>query len=236
MNKIKNRTLVDSFNNAFNGIFHTIKSESNMRYHIIIAMVVLFYSLFSDLTKIELVVILITISLVIICELFNTALEVLVNVMIKVYHPKAKIIKDVGAGAVLLSAFNAMIVGYFIFFDRVSSGLASVIERIRLYPVNIIGLALVINIISVLVIKTFFKKGTPFRGGMPSGHAAVAFSITTGIAVWIQNVNIVILCLVLCFLVVQSRVEAKIHSVYEVFTGAVLGFLFTLFIFHVLHL
>ena len=63
-----------------------------------------------------------TIALVIICELFNTAVEGIVDVIVDVYHPKAKIIKDVAAGAVLVSAFVSMLVGYFIFFDKLSLG------------------------------------------------------------------------------------------------------------------
>ena len=77
------------------------------------------------------------------------------------------------------------------------------------------------------------KKGTPFKGGMPSGHAAVAFSITTAISLWTDNARIAVLCLIISLLVVQSRLQAKIHSLFELSAGAVLGFLVTALMFQI---
>jgi Diacylglycerol kinase len=228
---MKNKNLIESFNNAIQGIIHTIKSERNMKIHISAAILVLLLSLFYDLTRTEFLIICLTITLVIICELFNTAIEVLVDTIIDIYHPKAKIVKDAAAGAVMAAAFLSLIVAYFIFYDRVSSTLAIGIVRIKQTPMHISIIALVLTSIFVLVLKAFSRKGTPLKGGMPSGHAAIAFSATTAIALWTENVNITILALLVTLLVIQSRLEAKIHNMLELLAGAVLGFSLTLLLF-----
>lgn len=228
---MKNRNIVQSFNNAINGIIYTIRTERNMKFHIFAAVAILLLSLFFKLSRIEFLIVCMTISLVIICELFNTAVEVIVDIIVDVYHPKARIVKDVAAGAVLLSAFLSLIVAYFIFFDRVSNEIETGMNRIKQSPMHITIIALIITLVLVLVVKAFFKKGTPFHGGMPSGHAAVGFSITTAILLWTGNVKIAALCLVVSLLMIQSRHEAKIHTFWELAAGAVLGFFVTLLLF-----
>lgn len=232
---MKNKNLIESFNNAINGVIYTIKAERNMKIHISAAALILLLSLFYDLTRTELLLVCLTIVMVLICELFNTAMEVLVDTIIEIYHPKAKIIKDTAAGAVLISAFFSLIVGYFIFFDRVSTSLEIGIIRIKQAPMHLAIIALLITIIFVLVLKAFTKKGTPLSGGMPSGHSAIAFSVTTAIALWTENVSITMLVLLVTFLVVQSRLEAKIHSILELLAGALLGFSLTLLLFRIFY-
>ncbi len=232
---MKNKNLLESFNNAINGIISSIKSERNMKIHITAAALTLFLSLFYDLTRNEFLLVGMTIVLVLICELFNTAIEVLVDTIIEIYHPKAKIIKDTAAGAVLVSAFFSLVVAYFIFYGRVSTSLAIGIVRIKQAPMHIAIIALIITIIFVLALKAFSKKGTPLSGGMPSGHSAIAFSITTAIALWTENVSVTLLVLLVSILVIQSRLEAKIHSVLELLAGAVLGFSVTLLLFRIFY-
>ncbi|HEX2947299.1 MAG TPA: diacylglycerol kinase [Clostridia bacterium] len=228
---MKNRTLLDSFNNALNGIFSTVRSERNMKIHLTAALLVLVLSMFYDLTRIEFVIICITIAIVIICELFNTAIEVIIDTLIGIYHPKARVVKDTAAGAVFVAALLSIIVGYFIFFDRVSTSLETGIIRIRQTPMHITVIALLLTLTAVLLIKTFLGKGTPFSGGMPSGHSAIAFSATTAVALYTNNANITILFLIVSLLVVQSRLEGKIHTVIELAAGAIIGFTVTLLLF-----
>ncbi|TYQ15521.1 UNVERIFIED_CONTAM: diacylglycerol kinase (ATP) [Acetivibrio alkalicellulosi] len=228
---MKNQNLFDSFNNAIKGIIYVIKTERNMKIHVVVSILVFLMSLFLDLTKTELIVICFTVGMVITAELFNTAIEVIVDLITTGYHPKIKIIKDVSAGAVLVVSFIAMVIGYFIFFERVSTGLEKGIERIRQYPMHLSIIAIIITVIMVLVLKAFSPNYNPLRGGMPSGHAAIASAITTAAALWSMNTKITILCIILMLLVIQSRIEAKIHSFMEVFVGTVLGFMITLFLF-----
>ncbi|HEY8349343.1 MAG TPA: diacylglycerol kinase [Clostridiales bacterium] len=231
---MKNKSLIDSFNNAINGIISTIKSERNMKIHIIAAALVLVLSLFYDLTRIEFIIVCMTITIVIICELFNTAIEVLIDTLIGIYHPRAKTVKDTAAGAVLVSALLSLAVAYFIFFDRVSTSLESGITRIKQAPMHLTVIALVLTMAAVLVLKLVFKRGTPFSGGMPSGHSAIAFSAATAAALYTNNAAITILFIIVALLVVQSRLEGKIHNILELMAGAVIGFLVTLLLFQVL--
>ena len=227
---MKNRSLIESFNNAINGIISTFRSERNMKIHIAAGVLVLGLSLFYDLTRLEFIIVCITIALVIICELFNTAIEILIDTLIGIYHPRAKAVKDTAAGAVLVSALLSVIVAYFIFFDRVSTSLASGIERIRHAPMHLTVIAIVLTMAAVLVLKAVFK-GTPLSGGMPSGHSAIAFSAATAVALYTNNPSVTILFVIVALLVVQSRLEGKIHNIFELLTGAVIGFLVTLLLF-----
>ena len=233
---MKNRNLIDSFNNAANGIIYAVRNERNIKIHIVAAIVVLILSLFYELTRVEFLIVCITIGFVITCELFNTAIEVIVDIIVPVYHPKAKIVKDVAAGAVLVSAFVSLMVGYFIFFDRISTGLETGIIRIRQIPMHITVICLMLTLIAVLIFKAFFGRGTPFHGGMPSGHSALAFSISTAITLWTTNIKVSILCFLLALMVLQSRLEGKIHNRLELAAGAVLGSLISLLMFQFFYL
>lgn len=229
----KNKTIIKSFNNAVQGLFYTIKSERNMKIHITAAAGILILSLFYSLTRAEFVIICLTVALVLICELFNTAFEVLVDLITDRYHPKAKAVKDVAAGAVFISALASLVTAYFIFFDRVSTDLHTVIVRLQSSPVHTTVIALATTVLLVLILKLVLKRGTPFSGGMPSGHSAVAFSITTAIALWTKNAAVTFLCLIISLLLVQSRLEGKIHNIIELIAGAAIGFLTTLLVFQI---
>lgn len=232
---MKNRKLVDSFNNAINGIISAIRSERNMKIHLTAAALVLFLSLFYDLTRVEFLIVSTAIAVVIICELFNTAIEVVIDTLIGIYHPKAKVVKDTAAGAVFIAAVLSILVGYFIFFDRVSTSLEIGIIRIKQTPTHLTVIAIILTMLVVLLLKAFSKTGTPFSGGMPSGHSAIAFSATTAVALWTNNVNITILFLIVSLLVVQSRLEGKIHTAIELLVGAVIGFSVTLLLFQIFY-
>ena len=225
MGLMKSRNIIDSFNYAIKGIIHAVKSERNMKIHIAFGIAVFLLSLFFDLTKTEFMIICLTVAMVLISEMFNTAIEVVVDLIEEKYNLKAKIIKDVSAGAVFI--------GYFIFFERVSTGLEMGIERIKQYPMHVIVIILAITVLVVVVLKAFSRKGTPLRGGMPSGHAAIASALSTAVALWSVDIKITVLCVVLSSLVIQSRLEAKIHSFLEVFFGAVIGFVITLLLFRI---
>jgi diacylglycerol kinase (ATP) len=83
--------------------------------------------------------------------------------------------------------------------------------------------ALAVVIILVIIIKVFFGKGEPLQGGMPSGHAAVSFSIWTAAWFLTGSVPILILTLLLAVMVSWSRWSSGIHRPLEVFAGAALG-------------
>lgn len=228
---MKIRGLVDSFNYAIEGIIYAVRTQRNMKIHMVATLCVLSACFFYDLTKMELLIITITVSMVIEAELINTAVEAAVDATTNYYHPLAKIAKNVAAGAVLVTAINALIVGYIIFWDRLSEITFSTIDKIKNSDPYLIFLVLIFVSITTLIVKAIFGEGTPLKGGMPSGHSAIAFSIATTIALITEEPISVMLSYLLALIVAQSRVDSEVHSVLEVIVGAIFGTLLTVAIF-----
>nr|WP_283809152.1 diacylglycerol kinase [Tumebacillus amylolyticus] len=107
-----------SFSYAIEGMMHTLNTQRNMRIHFVVAFFAMLLALFLDLSKLELILLFFSIVLVVAAELFNTAIEAVVDLVTHDYHPLAKIAKDVAAAAVLLTAVHAVIVGFFVFSDK----------------------------------------------------------------------------------------------------------------------
>ena len=115
---MRSRSLLWSFNYAIEGIVYALRTQRNMRLHVDAAMLVARRRACSSAsTRLEFVAMVFAISLVFVTELLNTAIEAAVDVATERYDPLAKIAKDVAAGAVLVAAINALIVGYLVFFE-----------------------------------------------------------------------------------------------------------------------
>lgn len=231
---MKVRKLIDSFNYAIDGIFYSIKTQRNMKIHILMGGLVIIASMFFDISKDELALVLFSISLVIITEMINTSIEVTIDLITKDYHPLAKIAKNVAAGGVLLSALNSVIVGYVVFYDEFIPIAERLFFKIRKTSLHISFLSFLIVAISVIIIKLRKGIGTPLKGGMPSGHAAIAFSLMTSIVFIANDIFVILLGLLLAILVAQSRIEGKIHTWLQVVMGAILGIGITLLMFFLL--
>ncbi len=232
---MKTKEIIDSFNYAIEGILYVLRGQRNMRIHFAAALIVLMLSLFTSISRFELLVLFLTISLVIVMEMVNTAVETVVDLYTDQYNPLARIAKNVAAGAVLVAAINAIGVGYFIFIDELSPLSLDLFLRIRQVPVHLTFILLVIMLLVVVTVKAFTGSLDRhfLQGGMPSGHAAIAFSITTMVAFFSQNALISSLVLLLALLVSQSRIEARIHSLLEVILGAIMGVLITVLFFQI---
>ncbi len=115
---MKNKNLIESFKNAFQGIVYTFAKERNMKIHLAVAAFVFLLALWLGVSRTELMILCLTIALVICCELINTAMEVMVDIIVDVFHPRAKIIKDVSAGAVFVSAFFSIVIGGIILGEK----------------------------------------------------------------------------------------------------------------------
>ncbi len=230
---MKIRKLVDSFNYAIEGIIYSVRTQRNMRIHMAAALLVLMACFFYDLSKTELLILAITITMVLTAELINTAVESAIDATTNYYHPLAKIAKNTAAGAVLITAANAVIVGYIIFWDKLTEISFSVITRIKQSNPYMMFIVLVIVSMTTIIVKAIYGEGTPLRGGMPSGHSALAFSIATTIALITEEPLSIMLSYLLAFIVAQSRVDSEVHSILEVIMGAIFGTLLTLFIFRI---
>mgnify|MGYP000867192256 CR=1 FL=1 len=227
---LKRRTILDSFNNAIDGVTYTLKTQRNMRIHFAAAVAILVAALFFKLSKVEVLVLFITISLVLIAELINTSIETVVDLVTQEFHPLARRAKHLAAGAVLVAALNAVIVGYLLFFDRISEAVPLVYQRVIALPPYLTFVALIMVILFVIIGKVRTGSNS-LRGGMPSGHTAIAFSIATAVFFLSQNGLVITLTLLLSLLTAESRWEAGIHSVREIVTGALIGILLTVAVF-----
>jgi diacylglycerol kinase (ATP) len=230
-------SILESFNYAFEGVIHVLRTQRNMRIHFVVAVVVLIAGLISDVNRLELIALLLAIAFVLIAEMINTAIEAAIDVATTAFDPMAKLAKDIAAGAVLIATMNAVAVGYLVFSGQVRGRSTSLIERLRDAPTQLTLISLVITVIVVLATKAWTGRGTPLRGGLPSGHAAVAFAgwmAATYVLAGSEHVFLIsTLTFIMALLVAQTRVESGIHSALEVAYGGVLGALVTLVLFQV---
>ena len=131
MKKTKTRQgIIKAFNAAIEGIIYTFKFERNMKIHYFLAVVVLTASLFLGLDRFEMILLVFAISLVVIAEMFNTAIEKTIDMITDEYHVLAKIAKDVAAGGVLIAALNSAVVGYLLFYNKLTELSDSVLKTI----------------------------------------------------------------------------------------------------------
>ena len=104
---------------AFNGIKKAFQTERNLRFHFLVAIIVTFLGIILSLSIFEWVGILFCICLVICAELFNTAIEKLVDLVSPQFNKKAGLVKDISAGAVLFTAIISIIIGLIIFLPKI---------------------------------------------------------------------------------------------------------------------
>jgi len=228
---MKIKKTLESFNNAINGIIDTVRTERNMKIHLIVALCILIASFFFDITRYEFLILAVTITMVIAAELINTAIEATIDMTTNYYHPLAKISKNAAAGAVLITAINALLVGYIIFWDKLSNFSFDFIKKVKNSEPYTMFIVLVIVCIATIIAKAIFGEGTPLKGGMPSGHSALGFSIATAISLITEEPICILLSFLLAFITAQSRVDSEVHSILEVVVGAIFGIVLTLFIF-----
>ena len=212
-----------SFNHAFAGIMWAVRTQPNMRTHLVIALLVLLASLVLRIDRYYVVELVIIIAVVLALELLNTAVEAIVDLLVLTDHPLAKTAKDAAAGAVLIASIAAVVAGYLVFYKGIINGGQTVYEAVANVPSNIAFIVLAVVAIATVFAKAWAGRGSALQGGAISGHTALAFAAATLLAFFYQRPLAALLAYFVAFLVAQSRVEAKIHSTGEVLTGGVLG-------------
>ena len=156
--RTKNRNFLDSWKNAINGIIYATTTQGNIKKQLLIAVAVVIISLFFDLSKAEFLVFMFTIILIIFAEMVNTAIETVVDLYTDLYHPKAKIAKDVAAGGVVITAINAVIVAYFLFFDKISNIGLQFLKNIAESPIHLAFSTIIITVIGILTLIAIATK------------------------------------------------------------------------------
>ena len=230
-------SLLESFNFALEGIIHVLRTQRNMRIHFVAAAAVLVAAVAIGVSRIELIALLLAIAFVLIAEMINTAIEGAVDVSTTSFDPNAKLAKDIAAGSVLIATVNAIAIGYLVFSRAVEERSSRLLTRLADAPARLTLIALVLTIILVLGAKAYTGRGTPLRGGLPSGHAAVAFGGWMAVTQVVGDSQhwflITSLTFLMAVLVAQTRIESGVHSFLEVVYGGVLGALAVLVIFQV---
>ncbi|MGL5123561.1 MAG: diacylglycerol kinase [Fusobacteriaceae bacterium] len=219
----KEHDIIQGFNYAIDGIFEAIRSERHMKFHTFISVVVVIIAIFSEISKYQILALILSITMVWVAELFNSSIEAVVDMVTSEYHPLAKRAKDMAAGAVLLTGINALIVAYIIFQRKISFYLNGSFVLLKKSFQNSLVIIGVIIIVLVILIKKYYRKGSPLKGGLPSGHSALGGMAFVAITFLTNNSKIFYLSIILLVLVMQSRVEGKIHNIKEVILGAILG-------------
>ena len=239
--KMKNDNFFEAWGNATNGIIYSATTQRNIRIQLVLAVIVMVLSLFYGLNTAEFLCLLFAVFMVIfaVTNSFKVAIiETVVDLFVDVYHPKAKISKDVAAGAVVLAACNALVVGYFIFFkeENLKAISDSIFNNMVKSPMHLAFVAIMLVVIAVISMKAGCSKKTERgelvkEGFVPSGQSAIAFAVLT--AIWLNSKDIVTftLALILSILVVENRVGSNARTKAEIVFGACMGVLIVLLIY-----
>ncbi|BDI32173.1 diacylglycerol kinase [Capsulimonas corticalis] len=224
---------LDSFRYAVEGIVHTFRTQKHMRFHFFTVVLVLLISALLRMNRVEMAILFLVVSSVLIAEMLNTAIESVVDMVTQAYHPLAKLAKDIAAGAVLIAAINAVVVGIILFLkDRRIERLSLQIDHDP-QPMNVIVTVTLLILIIVMLSKVIGGKGAILHGGIVSGHAAISFCLAATIMYRAADPMTTALAIGLALLVAQSRVEGKIHTLQEVIVGGLLGMFVTTLIYFV---
>ncbi len=230
---MRSRTILESFNYALAGLLYAVRTQRNMRIHSLTAVLAFILGYVLHLSSVELAVLALTIGMVIMAEMINTALEVVVDLVTQEYHPLAKTAKNVAAGSVLVMALVAIVIGFLLFFDKLADRLEKV-PSVRTNPTSLLVLIPIVVIVASVFILKVLAGYHHVQGGMPSGHVAVAFGLATSIHLLGAEGSLTLIAFALASLVAQSRLEARIHRWPEAVAGALIGISATVLLFQLL--
>ncbi len=227
------RKYYDSINYAIEGILHAAKTQSHVRFHLTAACFLLLLCFTIGISPSEFVILTTLATMVIIAEMLNSAIEVTVDIASPEHSEMARIAKDIAAGAVLVAAASAAIMAFLIFYPYFHYFLEYGIVIAQHGVVDLIFGTTIIVLIIVIMMKAYVGKGHPLRGGLPSGHSAIAFTWWVNVVFIFKNDLLTIIVFVIALSIAVSRVVRKIHSVYEVCVGIVVGTSITWGLYHI---
>ena len=224
---------IKSANFAIEGILHGTKTQRHLRYHLYSAAGILVLCYILGISRNDFLVIALMVIVVLVAELFNTAFETMVDMLSPDHSEKARITKDVAAGAVLTTAFGAAVIGYIVLMPYIRRGFQTGFHIAKHSGEDISIMAVILVLILVVITKAYLGKGTPLRGGIPSGHSALAFSLWVGVSYTTGNAFASVFSFVLAAVIAASRVTSRIHTVWEVVLGGAIGASLTFLLFQI---
>jgi diacylglycerol kinase (ATP) len=233
----RRRDILGPFKAALDGVVFTFRTQRHMRFHLYVVLIVLLLGMLARLGLREMLVLLFTISLVVVAEMFNSAIEATVDLVSPHYNPLAKFAKDIAAGAVLITTVIALVVGTLLMlgeqrWEQIKLNLTGGGLSPPLYFKLIIGFFLLFIII--VIGKGLGKRGQVLQGGLVSGHATYGFFLAVSTAFITDNVVVTCIAILLAAIIAQSRYEAKFHSLSELTLGAFIGTVSALILFGVI--
>ncbi len=218
---MKPETWLETLNCAVEGILHAVRSQRHMRWHAVTSLVVLVLAPRFGVTPPEFALLCLAVALVLVTELANTALESVVDLASPDFNPLARAAKDVAAGAVLVAAFGAVAVGWAVLLPRVAAAVPP--AALEGHVLVVTASVLLSVVVLVVLVKAVVGRGQPLRGGFPSGHSAVSFALATVLALHTRDPVVAVLAVLLALMVSHSRLLLRIHTRFEVVSGALLG-------------
>ena len=117
--RLYNKNFIEAWKNAFSGIAHGFKTQRNLKIQLVAGIVVIILGIILKISNAEWAILMLSVFLVLGTEMMNTAVEAAVDLCTEEYHEKAKIAKDVAAGAVLVLAIGSVIIGLIIFLPKI---------------------------------------------------------------------------------------------------------------------
>jgi diacylglycerol kinase (ATP) len=229
----RKKDVLTPFRAAMAGIAYTFRTQRHMRFHIFTVLVVFLAAIYMHLALRDSLVLLLMVSLVLIAEMFNSAIEATVDLVQPTYHPLARFAKDISAGAVLITTIISLAVGGLLIlgenrWEEIRTNLSSSVGTPFMWRV-IFGMMMLMII--VIIGKGLGQRGQVLKGGLVSGHSAFAFFFAMAAVFVSDNAIVSAIAILLAAIVAQSRWEAKIHSIVEISLGAGVGVVLGLVLF-----
>lgn len=213
--------VLKSIRYALEGLKYTVVTQRNMRIHFFTALTVLLLSLYFPVSKLEVLILFVAMILVLFAELINTAIEAVVDMVTEEYHPLAKIAKDVAAGAVLLTAGLAVIVGISVFYPYLNVLFLGLSTESFYTPHIGIALVVAFDFFLTILLKGWFHR-MDWKAWEPSMSTSVTVCITVLIVSMIAKLIVALLMLLLLLIFLGTRLRMQINRK-PVLMGLLLG-------------
>lgn len=229
------KNIGESFRFASSGLLQVLQRHAHARAQLLMGSGVLIAGYALGASPLQMTALVMAVAVVVMAEVFNSAVEMAVNLASPRYNPMAKAAKDMAGAGVMVASIGAMAVGGLVFAH------ARHVQRLlgRTLPprsgyLDAVVVGIVVVILLVAVAKAKWSGGTLFKGGAVSLHSGVA--VFLALAVWYLGASVAsgVAASVLAGLVCQSRIQAGIHSIAEVTWGAGLALVMGLGLFQLL--
>lgn len=218
---MKLRKWLRSFRFAYEGILYALGTQKNMKFHFAAAFLVFILALYFELPKTELLFVLLAVTLILVTELINTAIEKTVDLAMLEQHPVAKIAKDVAAAAVLVASIFACIIGFIVFYDPIEQWFQHIGHFERDKPLAAAWIIIILVLLIVTVLHTRFSQKEWFW--RPSLLSALAFSISTMMMITSGDAFISLLAYILSIMTCIILFDKTSRTLTSLVLGAAIG-------------